>query len=131
MMIEMSCQVTGLDVAQQVLAALTVRVQQLGTEALSDEMVSVMAESFELCPFKEGSLRESGRLSEPEIAGSNVTFTLSYGGDDVVYALIQHERLDFNHADGKQAKYLEQPLVEWTKDGPQDVMQRIADEASI
>ena len=58
-----------------------------------------------------GTLRASGRVSEPEYKGRDIIVTLSFGGAAEDYALVQHERLDYHHTTG-QAKYLESVLNE-------------------
>lgn len=82
-----------------------------------------MTESKRRCPVSPtpappgvvpGTLRASGKVSEPEINGKRVSTTLSYGGpgsgaED--YAIVQHEHLEFQHTTG-QAKYLESVLNE-------------------
>lgn len=46
---------------------------------------------------------------------------------DQVYAAVQHERLDYNHPRGGQAKYLEQPLYDQHRDYLQSVADRVLD----
>lgn len=58
-----------------------------------------------------GTLRASGRVSEPEQQGKTIGVTLSFGGAAEDYAVVQHERLDYLHTTG-QAKYLESVLNE-------------------
>lgn len=58
-----------------------------------------------------GTLRASGRVSEPVRDGVNISVILSFGGPAIPYAVVQHERLDFFHTTG-QAKYLESVLNE-------------------
>lgn len=79
-----------------------------------------MTESKKRCPVSPtpapkgvvpGTLRASGRVSEPNYEGRNITVTLSYGGGAVDYAVIQHENPDYFHTTG-QWKYLESVLNE-------------------
>src|SRR5712691_1060923 len=58
-----------------------------------------------------GTLRASGFVHPPERSGRRVTCVLSYGGAAEAYAIVQHERLDFQHTTG-QAKFLESVLNE-------------------
>lgn len=53
-------------------------------------------------PLEEGPLMESGRV---EHAGNRGLVTY-----DSVYAVYQHEGLDFRHSGGRMAKYLEYTL---------------------
>lgn len=64
----------------------------------------VLGESTAVVPLDEAALQNSGTASVDE---ASLTAMVSY---DTPYAVIQHERLDFRHAPGRQAKYLEQPL---------------------
>jgi hypothetical protein len=43
------------------------------------------------------------------VDASQLTAAVSYDGP---YAVIQHEALDFRHAPGRTAKYVEEPLLE-------------------
>jgi hypothetical protein len=62
----------------------------------------VLQASRAVVPLEEGTLERSGTASV-----SGYTAAVSY---DTPYAVIQHERLDFRHAEGRTAKYLEIPL---------------------
>lgn len=57
-----------------------------------------------LVPHEEGTLETSGQTSfDAETHTAAVSF-------DTPYAAVQHEDLTFQHDDGRQAKYLEQPM---------------------
>jgi hypothetical protein len=64
----------------------------------------LLGESRKLVPHEEGVLENSGRTSFDE---SSHTAAVSF---DTPYAAVQHEDLSFQHDDGRQAKYLEQPM---------------------
>ncbi|MFI9824413.1 hypothetical protein ACIHFC_28775 [Streptomyces sp. NPDC052013] len=64
----------------------------------------VLGESQAVVPIDEGTLQSSGTASVDEGA---LMAMVSY---DTPYAARQHEELDWRHAPGRQAKYLEQPL---------------------
>lgn len=64
----------------------------------------VLGESQRLVPLDEGTLQHTGTASVDE---QSLTAMVSY---DTPYAVRQHEELDWRHAPGRQAKYLEQPL---------------------
>lgn len=116
----MPCRVTGMDAFRRSVLSLAADVQQAVATELAREMVGVLEVSQELCPVDTKRLVESGAVSDPSVQGDgSVSIRISYGGDnEVPYALIQHERLDYRHAAGKQAKFLERPLLEWTRNGP-------------
>lgn len=62
-------------------------------------------------PIEEGTLERSGVASADR---ATLTAAVSYGGSGKTkdYAVVQHERLDFRHAEGRTAKYLEAPANE-------------------
>lgn len=60
--------------------------------------------SRKLVPHEEGTLENSGKVSTD--TGKH-TAAVSY---DTPYAVRQHEEMDYAHDDGRQAKYLEQPM---------------------
>ncbi|MDT0409953.1 MULTISPECIES: hypothetical protein [Streptomyces] len=64
----------------------------------------VLGEAQAVVPIDEAALARSGTASVDE---STLTAAVSY---DTPYAVAQHERLDFRHAPGRTAKYLERPL---------------------
>lgn len=66
----------------------------------------VLSESSRFVPIEEGTLSRSGAASA-EMQGDVAVGAVSYG---TPYAVVQHERLDFKHDPGRQAKYLEGPL---------------------
>lgn len=76
-----------------------IRGLQLATELL-------LAEAVKIVPLDEATLQDSGKatVDEEKLEGK-VTF-------DTPYAVVQHERLDFHHPNGRKAKYLETPWRE-------------------
>nr|WP_202549813.1 minor capsid protein [Streptomyces sp. SID8352] len=64
----------------------------------------VLTESQALVPIDEGALQNTGTAAVDE---GTLTGAVSYDGP---YAVRQHEELTWQHAPGRQAKYLEQPL---------------------
>lgn len=72
-------------------------------------------------PHKAGTLKESGYIEGPTVAGQEIAASIGFGGDASPYAWIQHETLFFRHPRGGQAKYLEQPLAEWTNEAMYDL----------
>ncbi|WP_282698225.1 hypothetical protein [Streptomyces sp. CC208A] len=64
----------------------------------------VLSLSDEVVPLDEAALQRSGVASVDE---SSLTAMVSY---DTPYAVVQHERMDFRHAPGRTAKYLERSL---------------------
>lgn len=64
----------------------------------------LLGTSRKLVPHEEGTLENSGRVSQDP---ASHTVAVSY---DTEYAVRQHEEMDYAHDDGRQAKYLEQPM---------------------
>jgi len=64
----------------------------------------VLTESLAVVPLDEGALQNSGTAS---VDAGDLTAAVSY---DTPYAVRQHEELDYRHAPGRTAKYLERPL---------------------
>lgn len=64
----------------------------------------VLAEAKKIVPLEEGTLERSGKVTiDPATLNGVITF-------ETPYAVVQHERLDYKHAPGRQAKYLETPM---------------------
>lgn len=74
------------------------------TEIFVDEL---LGEAQRLAPIEEGTLRASAGRTTERHAGGGVTVT---GYFATPYAAVQHERTDYRHPRGGQAKYLEEPL---------------------
>lgn len=72
---------------------------KLGTE-------HVLGASRAIVPLEEGTLERSGVAS---VDANELTGAVSY---DTVYAVPQHENLDWQHDEGRSAKYLEIPMTE-------------------
>jgi len=81
-------------------------------EALYAEAQIVLAESKRQVPYRFGALSGSGMVHQPYSVGSKVAVEISYGGTAVDYAMVQHENLMFKHAEGRKAKYLEDPITD-------------------
>ena len=120
----MAVQVVGLDRVLLSLGALSAKLPGAVGDALYRDMVVVMAESQKIVPYDTGELHDSGETDRPEIDGGKVEVTLHYGGGNVDYALIQHEELSYRHTPPGRAKFLEDPLNQWTGDGPESVVRR-------
>lgn len=64
----------------------------------------ILGEADKQVPLDEATLQRSGTVSVDE---GSLTAAVSY---DTVYAVPQHERLDYRHLPGRKAKFLEDPL---------------------
>lgn len=63
----------------------------------------ILAGAVAIVPIDEDALARSGVASVNDINQAAISF-------DTPYAVIQHEAMDFRHAPGRQAKYLEVPF---------------------
>jgi hypothetical protein len=79
--------------------------------ALFLEAEQIMGKSKRIVPVRFGTLKSSGHVQLPVIAGKKVTVTLGYGGAAAPYAVFVHER-PARHKPPTQWKYLEQPFNE-------------------
>ncbi|MEV6105700.1 hypothetical protein AB0M28_13430 [Streptomyces sp. NPDC051940] len=81
------------------------RTQRNARTGLEKGLEHVLGEARKIIPLDEGTLERSGRVVMDDAAISGAVVF------DTVYAVVQHERLDFRHAPGRQAKYLEVPML--------------------
>lgn len=80
----------------------TGRGRRLAGEGLQRALEHLLTESRKIVPLDEGTLERSSRVVRDGLEGGVVY--------DTVYARIQHENLEYRHAPGREAKYLEKPL---------------------
>lgn len=80
------------------------RFKDAGFRGLMRAGEHLLAESDARVPFEEGTLSQSGATSTDQGAQQ---VAVSY---DTPYAARQHEDMSLNHGDGRQAKFLENPL---------------------
>lgn len=80
---------------------------RVGTKQAGDLVVE---RAREIVPFDEGTLSNSGTAEAHKLlAVTEVSFNMDYAVD-------QHENLFYRHPNGRQAKYLENPLFDSAKD---------------
>lgn len=83
-------------------------VKQAALDGIREGAQPVYEKSQAIVPLDETPLQQSGTIQQ---IGNNVY--IGYGfGESAAYAVIQHENLQYAHAPGRQAKYLEQPFRE-------------------
>lgn len=85
-------------------AAVSAAVARAGTRGLGVATEHLLGASNRRVPIEEGTLERSGTASVEDSEGA-----VSY---DTVYAVRQHEELDWRHDEGRTAKYLESALNE-------------------
>lgn len=81
----------------------TSRVEGAAERGLALAAEHILTESRRVVPIEEGTLERSGATS---VDGNRAA--ISY---DTPYAVRQHEELGYRHDDGRQAKYLEEPML--------------------
>ena len=69
--------------------------------------VAIMGNALPRVPVEFGALRASGYVAPPEGEGAEADVELGFG---TVYAVPQHERTDYKHPRGGEAKYLEKAV---------------------
>lgn len=75
-------------------------------ESIREVAFDLLGRAIELAPIDTSDLRGSGKVTFQEI-GQKLVADVSF---NTPYAVIQHETLWYNHPNGGQAKYLEQPF---------------------
>lgn len=65
----------------------------------------LLQQSRAIVPLDEATLERSGT---PSVDEHTLTAAVSY---DTPYAVAQHENLEYHHAPGREAKYLERPWI--------------------
>lgn len=85
-------------------------VRRIGEEIMTDVKASREGKGV---PVDEGTLRSTGQVIGPDAAD---TVRLVFGGPAAPYAVVQHERLDFQHDKG-EARYLVRGVERWDPDG--------------
>lgn len=86
--------------------AVTARMREGGIKGLKLASEYLLQVSRMRVPLEEGTLERSGA------AGVDEEFFEGWVSYDTVYAVRQHEELTWQHASGRTAKYLEEPLLE-------------------
>lgn len=77
---------------------------------LTSAAEAIIAESKDIAPYDDGDLYDSAFVDPPKVAGKTTTVDLGYRG--LPYIIDQHESLHYHHPNGKQAKFLEKPMME-------------------
>ena len=81
-------------------------------QALTEEAQIMFRNSQRRVPVDSGTLRRSGMILPVRKRGNFYEIEIGYGGAASEYAMDQHERADYRHAEGKTWKYLENPVRE-------------------
>ena len=84
------------------------------SEAVGKAAADLQGRSQAITPVDTGTLKASIHVEGPDIRGNEATARVSTGGEASDYAIIQHEDTSLNHGDGRQAKFIERPLLALT-----------------
>jgi hypothetical protein len=87
-------------------AAFTEETKTTAARALKDAALHVLNVANTRVPIQEGHLQNSG---DTAVDRDEMRASVSYSQP---YAVAQHENLDWKHAPGREAKYLEKALEE-------------------
>lgn len=101
----------GMDALERIIERGQKDVPKVLARAVFSEAQTVLNESKKIVPVDLGVLKNSGKVSRPDISPSGVSVEISYGGAAAPYALIVHEDPDAQHKPGKTFKYLEKPVM--------------------
>ncbi len=85
------------------------KVMKAAIQAIQICAADLKGKSAAQAPIDNGDLRANCSVSPLQQNGKQVWLKVGY---DLPYAIVQHERLDFNHPKGGKAKYLEDPYKE-------------------
>jgi hypothetical protein len=77
----------------------------------------IMTDAKRRTPVDVGALKGSGYVTQPEEAGGWIVSNLGFGGPAKDYAIVQHERTEFSHPEGGEAKFLENAANAFTGSG--------------
>lgn len=83
--------------------AMKAAVQSAITRAVNVGLSEVQSTAAALAPVDQGVLRSSATVEPVSWSGDQLSGRVAF---PVVYAAVQHERTDYNHPRGGQAKYL-------------------------
>lgn len=87
------------------------KVKDIFFQTAKDGFQEILDASLQIVPIDDRELIDGATLSFQE-SGDKLEIVIAYGTDPVSaeYAVIQHENPYYNHAPGKQYKFLEQPF---------------------
>jgi hypothetical protein len=84
------------------------RIARVLVEAATDILKTAQART----PRLTGALMRSGTVHPPVRRGGSIEVAITFGNDQVHYALRQHEDLDLVHTPPGEAKFLETAMIE-------------------
>lgn len=115
--------VEGVAELKRALAAHHTEIRKAAAQALYATGTKIANKSGQLVPIDTGNLRSTRNVEFDD--GLDMSVSITYGDTATPYAIVQHERTDYRHRGGRQAKYLEEPFLEETAFWPQPLIERI------
>lgn len=100
--------ITGAEALEKLLQSVPNKSKDKVASALRDIAIDLKQKSSDLAPVDKGALRGSA-YSITDASGDKLDAEIGFRE---VYATRQHEELEWQHPNGGQAKYLEQPYKE-------------------
>ena len=100
--------VTGVNQVIANIAKLSERAEKEVTKSVRDACLDLQGKAQNRAPIDTGDLRGSASTTV-ETKGNSIVGEVGF---NTPYALRQHEELSYNHPQGGEAKYLENPLKE-------------------
>lgn len=107
--------VEGVKRIQQTFKAMPEELRAVLGQTLFWEAQEAYLKSQELVPVDTGTLKSSGTVVGPVDEGDTLSVTIGYGGAAGEYAVFVHEDLEAYHTSPTQAKFLEQAIIEQSR----------------
>lgn len=98
----------GTDKLVQLMKMLDGAVKDAGMDGLVMVQETIMSESFPEVPKKDGHLEGSAFANDPVMDDKGITISQGY---NIIYAVRQHEELEWYHPIKGKSKYLEDPAM--------------------
>ena len=102
---------TGADEVKRNLERFAKGILPEAAKALALEAKPIEKESRRRTPVETGALRDTHRISEPEIRGGVASVAIGVGDASTPYAVFVHESMEAAHASG-QPKFLQSATLE-------------------
>jgi len=99
--------IEGEDRLEAILAKIPAEARNAAASELQVLLAWLQNSAMDLCPVKSGDLK--GSADSDAQGGDVIEGFVSF---DTPYATRQHEEMSYNHPNGGQAKYLQQPFEE-------------------
>ena len=116
--------ITGIEDLDKDLGRLASAFPNEVAKILYEEALRLLALAVARTPIVTGKLRASGQVADPVITSTEIYVIISFGNEEVKYAIPVHEKIYYKHITG-QAKYLESVITEEEADTTENIAQGI------